>query len=284
VGKMLKIVVTIIVSLSPFLAPAAKAAMDDRKKELLNTSATFIANFDDSENANFARGDSRIFTAASMQSLDAASPGINSDALHWVKAGGKHSGALSFKQSSEHVLLFKGSNNINYSAQNFSGSVSLWMKLNPQQDLPEGFVDPIMIYDKAWNDASFFIDFDKEQNRDFRLGVFSDYAFWNPDDIAFDDLASEAKPLYLSEDATFSDQKWIHVAFTWHGINSDSGATVRLYVDGQLSIERKQHYQFTWDTDKVNIIVGLNYVGLLDELVIFDKALSADEIKILLNH
>ena len=38
---------------------------------------------------------------------------------------------------------------------------------------------------------------------------------------------------------------------------------------------------FTWDLSKATIRLGLGYVGLLDELAIFNRALSAGEVRML---
>ena len=35
---------------------------------------------------------------------------------------------------------------------------------------------------------------------------------------------------------------------------------------------------FTWDPAKTSIMLGLSYIGLWDELSIFDRALSAEEV------
>ena len=35
---------------------------------------------------------------------------------------------------------------------------------------------------------------------------------------------------------------------------------------------------FTWDTEQASIRLGLNYVGGFDELALFDRALSAEQV------
>ena len=36
---------------------------------------------------------------------------------------------------------------------------------------------------------------------------------------------------------------------------------------------------FTWDTERSSIRLGLNYVGGFDELALFDRSFSAEEVK-----
>jgi hypothetical protein len=38
---------------------------------------------------------------------------------------------------------------------------------------------------------------------------------------------------------------------------------------------------FTWDPEQTAIALGLSYIGALDELSVFDRALSAEEIAML---
>ena len=38
---------------------------------------------------------------------------------------------------------------------------------------------------------------------------------------------------------------------------------------------------FTWDLNRSKIFIGLNYVGLMDDVAIFDKALCGEEIGVL---
>ena len=43
-----------------------------------------------------------------------------------------------------------------------------------------------------------------------------------------------------------------------------------------------QVMKFTWDLKRTAIMLGIEYIGDLDELMIFDRVLSKDEIGILL--
>ena len=53
----------------------------------------------------------------------------------------------------------------------------------------------------------------------------------------------------------------------------------RLYLDGQPRGALPARQQtFTWDPQQAIIGLGLNYIGLLDELSVFNRALTADEV------
>ena len=54
-----------------------------------------------------------------------------------------------------------------------------------------------------------------------------------------------------------------------------------LYLDGkrQGSLGTKQ--RFTWRSDKTVIMLGINYVGWIDDLIVLNRALNESEIAVL---
>jgi hypothetical protein len=53
------------------------------------------------------------------------------------------------------------------------GTLSFWLRLDPQKDLAPGFTDPIQLTDKAYNDSAVWVDFTKDDvPRYFRCARF----------------------------------------------------------------------------------------------------------------
>ena len=50
-------------------------------------------------------------------------------------------------------------------------------------------------------------------------------------------------------------------------------------MNGQYQGHREITEPFTWDLAKAKIFLGLNYVGMLDEVSIFDASLSKEEVQ-----
>jgi hypothetical protein len=71
------------------------------------------------------------------------------------------------------------------------------------------------------------------------------------------------------------------VAFTFEGVNAEGPAKATLYLDGKAMGSVNQPMRFTWDLKETAILLGIDYIGDLDELMIFDRALAANEIKLL---
>ncbi len=180
------------------------------------------------------------------------------------------------------MVFFQGHHNVLYRTQDWSGTVSVWLRTSREEDLPAGFCDPIQITPREWNDAAFFVEFEKRTNSiPFRLGAYADFKVWNPAGRDWSQIPQDEKPLVTVPQPPISRDRWMHVVFTWENFNtSQSNGVARLYSNGEFRGQLSPRPQtFTWDPEKVLVMLGLNYVGYLDELAIFDRALSAAEIR-----
>jgi hypothetical protein len=138
-----------------FSAGAAEA----RLKEAL----TFHASFDEGVEADFGRGDLALYSAPNMKRRDEAQAGLPpGGSVRLAAAEGRFGNALHFTRKSP-LLFFKAEKNLPYSKENWSGTVSLWLRVDPETELIPGYTDPIQITPRGWNDACFFVEFDIEQ-------------------------------------------------------------------------------------------------------------------------
>ena len=247
----------------------------------LKTALTFYASFDGGTDADISRGDKRLFTLINKEpKLGNKTEGMS----RMVKGRGLSGDALLFTKRNAKWLLYNGAKNFHFAEKNWSGSVSFWLKVDPINGLDPGYVDPIQIPPNTWNDASFFLDFAKDGNpRSFRLGAFADKSVWNPENK---DIPEPQRPLVPAKSNPFSSDKWTHVAFTWENFNTgkkDGVAT--LYLDGKNEgIITEWNQKFSWAGKPHRILIGLNYMGLFDELACFNRALSSKEIKRIFDH
>ncbi len=97
----------------------------------------------------------------------------------------------------------------------------------------------------------------------------------------FEEIPFGEKPLVTVEKPPFRAGRWTHVVFTFERFNtSRPDGVARLYLDGKPQGELKGRQQtFTWDLDRAVMALGLGYVGLFDELSVFNRALREDEIQ-----
>jgi len=256
-------------------------SLSPKEPQKLKESLTFYASFDRDAEADYARGDARIYTATDYDQLPEGEEGIHSENISLATGKGVSGDALSFIQKSKHIVFYKAKENMAYREEGWSGTVSFWLQLNPDTDLEPGYCDPIQITDEDYNDAALWVDFSDKNPRSFRMGVYGDLKDWNPEGIEGAENPEFAKRLVPSKSMPFSRQRWTHVLIRFADLNTQNGSA-ELYLNAELQGKRENVSEaFSWEPEQATIRLGLSYVGLLDELAIFDRALSQEEIQVL---
>jgi len=249
----------------------------------LREALTFHASFDQGLDADFALGDAAFRHAPSIGKQAEANPGLpGSGEVQLAKDAGRFGHALRFTKKKSPMPFFRAFKNVPYRTNDWSGTVSFWLSTDPAGELEPGFCDPIQVTPRAWNDACFFVEFEKRTNDiPFRLGVYPDFKVWNPNNKKWENVTADEKPLRTAPTTPFARGKWTHVVFTWEHFNAgrDDGVA-KLYLDGaQAATIGPRRQTFTWDEEKTVIALGLSYIGLWDELAVFNRALSAEEVQ-----
>ncbi len=241
---------------------------------------SLAATFDKGTSADKAKGDAQLYTGTSYDERNDAKPGLATTDVALIEGAGRFGDALAFKKKSKAVVYYQSKDNINYQAKNWSGTISLWLSLDPEKDLEPGFTDPIQITDVGYNDAALWVDFSDKNPRSFRMGAYGDLAAWNPKNIAPDENPAFTERLLPATDRPFGTGIWTHIVISFDQLNSDNG-TASFYINGKSQGSRSIEEAFTWDLNQSKIFLGLNFVGLVDEVSIYDKALSEREVKLL---
>ena len=248
----------------------------------LKASVTLHASFDHGEDADFASGDALVYTAPSYDAQDEAEPGIGNPDVAIAAGAGRFGDALEFKTKNTHAIFYKADGNVAHSTSGWSGTVSFWLSLDPAEDLEPGFCDPIQVTDSAYNDAAVWVDFTRDTPRQFRLGIFGDLDVWNPENLSANDFPFFLERLIVVDGPPFAKGEWTHVVITFSGLGGSTG-TANLYLNGQAEAKTMTGVEepFTWDMSRGAVRLGVNYVGLFDELALFDRALTAEEVRTL---
>lgn len=256
-------------------------AQDDSSRSLVKA-LSFHASFDSSPDADVARGDTAIWQAASMSKREAATKGLPPGGeVKLDPNAGRFGGAIRFEKSKGPMVFFNAENNFTMPTPNWSGTVSFWLKTDFATELVDGFCDPVQITSKQWDDASMFVEFEKRASGiPFRLGVYADKSVWNPTGRNFADIPLVERPLATVEKSPFASGNWTHVAFAFEKFNTGKpDGIANLYLDGKKAGEIVARTQtFSWEPDQASVMLGLNYVGMMDDLALFDRALTNEEI------
>lgn len=251
----------------------------------IDQALVFHASFDKGLDADKAGGAARLQWAPKMEFPPKAKDGLPpSQVVTHEREGGVTGGYLKFQKKADEMVFYSAAGNMPYNSTNWSGTVSFWLKLTPDEDLQPGFTDPIQITPRSWNDAAFFVEFSKDENpREFRLGAYSDFKVWNPGNKDWNAIPMAEKPLAPVIRPPFRRDSWTHVLFTFENFNTGKpNGTAKLFLNGEERAALIPRVQtFTWDIEKTLIMLGLSYVGAWDELAIFNRALRPGEIKAL---
>ena len=262
--------------------PGTAPESTSQENMFLREALTFHASFDHGPDADFALGDPALYTAPSWDESDQAQAGIGNPDVEIVGGVGRVGDALSFNEKNTAAIFYQAHEKVAYSAEDWSGTISFWLSLTPGEDLEPGYCDPIQITDQAFNDAAIWVDFTNVNPRQFRLGVFGDLQAWNPEGLPSDQNPGFEENLVPVDDPPFQRETWTHVVITHSGLGSDAGGTAGLYLDGQLQgVIEEIEEPFTWDLERAQIRIGVNYVGLFDELALFNRPFTPDEVMVL---
>lgn len=253
-------------------SPAAQALAD---------ALTFHASFDGTMDADYARGDARIHSAPSLDELDQRTPGVAGDDIVIEPDAGRFGDALNFRTQNTKAVVYNAEDNVAFSPQDWSGTLSFWLNLDPATDLEPGYCDPIQITDTAYNDNAVWVDFTDKNPRLFRLGVFGDLDAWNQGREN-----PPSNPVFLNRlvkvsEPPFAKGRWTHIVIVYDGLGGGSGSAA-LYLDGvEAGTTADIAEPFSWDLSAAAIRIGVNYTGLYDDLSIFSRPLTGQEIQTL---
>jgi hypothetical protein len=261
------------------VGPIASYIESKRNEEakILSKSMSFCASFDHGFDADYARGDRHIY---GMNSSGKSGVGVRGQLPSEVGLSlerGKSGNALEFKRKSKSRVYFSSKDNLNKMEEDLSGSISFWLSLDPENDLAPGYTDPIQVTDSGFDDNAIWVDFSDKNPRIFRMGVFGEVGEWNPKKIKVDDNPDFMDRLVVARDRPFRSDRWTHIVITYSKL-SDILGQATLYVNGQLQGARTIKESFSWEIDQSKIYLGINFIGLMDEISIFDRELSREEV------
>jgi hypothetical protein len=247
-----------------------------RADEALKKALVMHASFDKGFDADFSTGDAACYLKAGNEMV----PCVESEDLKLV-AGGKFGGAIHFPRKATVRPTYRGEGMLGYNAENWSATVSLWMRLTPDEDLEPGYCDPIQIVGEDTKKGFIFLEWSKDHTpRYFRYAIRPLIELWDPEGLGWEVVPEPQRPMVQLKEAPFSRDRWTHAVFTLDQINAgkDKSSGV-LYLDGKRQGKIEGHdLTFGWDPKAVMLVLGAAYVGHLDDLAVFNRVLSDEEV------
>jgi hypothetical protein len=250
----------------------------------LRKAVTFYASFDEAPRGDFGAGGLELGTRTNStreKGKFVFAKGYDANVFKVARGKGVAGGALECTDvlPNNGRVFFPAKGNLAYKKGGWGGAVSVWVNTDPNKLLKTTFCDPVQITQKGANDGGIWVDFNNAKPRDLRHGVF-------PAVPAGEKGVKEEDPdapLVRVPKIDFKEGQWRHIVLSWS--NFDTGrkdAASALYIDGKLIGEVKgRALAMEWDLEKTGIYVAVNFVGLLDELALFSRALTPDEVRLL---
>lgn len=262
------------ITLLVLLFPAALIAADPLQP--LRQALTLHASFDQGFDADFSRGEKRM-QFAGVPKGQAPGPG---EFIKIAPGTGRFGAALQVTKKNPIRPFFPGPGVIDYKLADWSGSVSVWLRLTPDEDLEPGYCDPVQIVGDDAKKGFIFLEWSKDEKpRHFRYAIRPLVEIWNPKGLDWAKMTDAERPMVALHQAPFSRERWTHAVFTFHRLNSGKAGVGELYLDGKLQGSiRDWDLSFGWQASKVQLVLAAAYVGHLDDLAAFDRALTAAEV------
>lgn len=257
------------------LAPGAGLRAADPVSSL-RQALTLHAGFDGKFDADYSRGDPVLYLAGGGLS----GPAKETDAIKLAAGAGKFGGALHVTKKNAVRPYYKGPGAIDYREKDWSGSVSVWLRLTPDEDLEPGYCDPVQIVGGDTKKGFIFLEWSKDENpRLFRYAIRPLFEIWNPKNLDWAKMTDAERPMVQLQKAPFSRTRWTHAVFTYDRLNAGKAGVGKLYLDGKLQGTIKDwDLTFGWQADKVQLVLAAAYVGHIDDLAAFDRALTDAEV------
>lgn len=248
-----------------------------QSNEPLARALTLHASFDKGLDADFSRGEKACF----FRTKQGAVPAAANEELELV-ADGRFGGGLHFTKKGVTQPRFKGAGVIGYNDKSWSTTVSVWLRLDPDKDLAPGYCDPLQIVGDDTKKGFVFMEWSKDETpRHFRFAIRPLIQLWNPNNLDWAKMTDAQRPAVNLPHAPFSRDAWTHAVFTVENVNDKTHKPAgRLWLNGKLqgAIEGWD-LTFGWNADAVQLVLGASYVGHMDELAVFDRALTDTEVQ-----
>ena len=266
----------LILLITALLLPVAAFAQTSGLKQAL----TFHASFDKGFDADFSRGEKAGLLRGKPDTIPLAA----NDELKLMPNNGRFGGGLHFTKKGTTQPRFKGAGVLGYNTTNWNATVSVWLRLDPDKDLEPGYCDPVQIIGEDTKKGFIFLEWSKDETpRHFRFAIRPRVELWNPNNLDWAKMTAEQRPAVNLPRAPFSREAWTHAVFSFANLNDKVKKPIgRLHLNGKL-VGTIENWNLTlgWNPDAVQLVLGAAYVGHLDDLAVFNRALTDAEVTLI---
>jgi hypothetical protein len=271
------------ISVVAIYSPVAPAA--DADETALHKAVALYASFDDEVRMDFGNGE-RVPGTRSVDPADKKQfvfeKGFDAKYFRIVAGKGIAGSCLEAVDLPPRGgrLYFPAKGNVAFRTDaGWGGAFSVWVNTDPNRLLKTPFCDPVLITQKGLNNGSIWAHFNDARPRALQAGTYPSI----PDGREPVPEEDPKAPLTRLKDVNFKTGEWHHIVLSWDRFNTGKkDGTHTLYVDGKKIGDLQGHgIGMDWDIERTRVYVAVNLVGLLDELAVFHRPLTADEVTLL---
>src|SRR5690606_25452390 len=96
-------------------------------------------------------------------------PCVENDEAKIAKGEGRFGSAIHFPKKGTTRPLYRGKDVLGYNEKSWSATVSIWLRLTPDEDLEPGYCDPVQIVGDDTKKGFIFLEWSKDHTpRHFR--------------------------------------------------------------------------------------------------------------------
>lgn len=240
---MVRIVVVVLASVLVGCGLTEQAAFPDQAQlDELASAMTFYASFEDGMDAAQARDDRRIYSAPSYGELADRGPWYWGQNVSTAHDSGAAGHALSFNGDLTQALFYSAVGNVSWSE---GGAISFWIQPG------ESAGTPVSIAPVGDGGAGLAVTLDASE-----LSV------------------AVGGQQVTAKGGELQGEQWINVV-----VSIANGGEATLYLNG--AEQGSAQYLAEAGSEPATIRLAVDYAGLLDELAIFDRAVTAAEVRFL---
>ena len=264
-------------------AAAGRAWSAEPSAERIRGSVTFYASFDSAVGGDRGGGALKVSTRFNHETEKGRfvfEEGFDAGVFRIVAGAGVSAGALEATRTLPRNgrIFVPALGNLAYRKGGWAGSASFWLNTDPNRML-KSYSDPLQITERGASNGAIWCDFNDATPRDMRMGLFPAVP---PRGKPIPE-SDPAAPIIWNRRVDFRAGDWHHVAMSRENLDGGrADATGSLYVDCELiGTTGPREIAMHWNLARTGIYFAVGYIGLMDELALFDRALTPGEVKML---
>ena len=275
---------TILIAVASVIFCFIDASGEDGLRDRVLGAMVMMSTFDDVTDLNLSSGEGFIWTGESLADArdyrnilqhERRSDVSIAEGAGRINKREQPGDSLRFRNVAPKVLFYKGEdfrNQQNPQPPDWSVTIACWIRVDLSQQAANRSSFPLQLTQPVSSGPTVSIQFTtNDDDPSMRLVA----------NKKSPETATAANVLVRVKRPPVSETKWMHVALTIEHANTDNqipGAAT-LFVDGRRMGRGEMGFPMNCDLSVASLVLGHQFIGDLDDLYVFGRSLSTQEIR-----